>query len=229
MKSWAAIIVLASCGWAADDDLRLPPPLPGSPNYKGGPTVEAHALAPEAVDQDCRAPAYGASIFTRESDLDAAKGASIETPQLTLSYSASAATVGPGRRITLILEFEPKPRMHVYAPGAGQYTSIDWQIVESKLWKTHPAKFPASHMLALSAINETVPVFDGRVRLVRDITISRDAEAAQAFGPNYCLTIEGSFRYQACDDKVCYFPKTLPLTWIFRNSEREKQRAPARR
>jgi hypothetical protein len=216
MNSWAVVILLASRGWAADDDLRLRPTLPQSQNHKSGPTLGTHLRAPGAADQSCRALSSGTSIFTRESDLAGATGTSVETPQLTLSYTASDATIAPGRRITLILEFEPKPRMHVYAPGAEQYTPVDWQIAESNSWITYPITFPAAHMLSQPEMKRAVPVFDGHVRLVRDITISQDAEAARAFSPNRCLTIEGSFRYQACDDQVCYFPKTLPLTWTFR-------------
>ena len=27
------------------------------------------------------------------------------------------------------------------------------------------------------------------------------------------LTITGSFEYQACDEKVCYAPQSVPLSW----------------
>jgi hypothetical protein len=27
------------------------------------------------------------------------------------------------------------------------------------------------------------------------------------------LTVQGTLRYQACDDNVCYPPRTVPLTW----------------
>ena len=110
---------------------------------------------------------------------------------------------------------EVKPRTHIYAPGVEHYTPIEWQMAESSLWATHPVQFPASRMANLPAIGETVPVYDGHIRLFRDITISQDA--ARTLGSSRCLTVTGSFRYQACDDKLCYFPKTLPLAWTFQN------------
>ena len=219
VKVLAVLTLLAGCGRAADDDLRLRPVLPQSENTKSAGRGQSRMPASEAVDQGCRPPS---SIFGRDSE----PGTSIDTPQLTLSYSASDTTYMPGRRITLILEFEPKPRMHIYAPGAEHYTPIDWQMAESKSWMSEPVKVPASHMLSLPTTKEAVPVFDGHVRLVRDVTFSQDTETARGSGPDRCLMIEGSFRYQACDDKECYFPRTLPLKWTFRNSEFEKQRAP---
>ena len=31
--------------------------------------------------------------------------------------------------------------------------------------------------------------------------------------PGATLTIKGTLRYQACDDKVCYLPQSIPLSW----------------
>jgi hypothetical protein len=28
------------------------------------------------------------------------------------------------------------------------------------------------------------------------------------------FSVDGSLRYQACDDRVCYIPQTLHLQWI---------------
>jgi hypothetical protein len=46
-------------------------------------------------------------------------------------------------------------------------------------------------------------------------------------GTNGELTIEGNFRYQACDDRICYVPKTVPLRWTIRVEPLDTERAPA--
>jgi len=40
------------------------------------------------------------------------------------------------------------------------------------------------------------------------------------------LTITGVLNYQACDDKVCFTPQTVPLTWTvgLRSLDRERAR-----
>lgn len=41
------------------------------------------------------------------------------------------------------------------------------------------------------------------------------------------LIVEGAFRYQACDDKECYPPQTIPLKWRLKVEKLDRQRAPA--
>jgi hypothetical protein len=39
--------------------------------------------------------------------------------------------------------------------------------------------------------------------------------------------LKGAFRYQACDDRVCYPPETVPVEWRFQFQGMERERAPA--
>ena len=41
------------------------------------------------------------------------------------------------------------------------------------------------------------------------------------------LTVEGTLRYQACDDRMCYIPQTLPVKWTLQYEAFDRQRAPA--
>ncbi|MEI4878535.1 hypothetical protein, partial [Klebsiella pneumoniae] len=81
--------------------------------------------------------------------------------------------------------------------------------------------------LHLKVIKETVPVYEGHIRLLRDVIIGQDAALAPLLGPDRTLTVEGSFRYQACDEKECYPPKSIPLKWTVHVDALDRQRAPA--
>lgn len=142
----------------------------------------------------------------------------IQAKQLTVSASASAATVRSGQRIALSLDIEMTPNMHVYAPGVEGYIPIAWSLADSPVVAAHPAEYPKSKMLHLDAIQETVPVYDGHFRLVRDVTIGK--------APNGPLTIEGALKYQACDDRVCYIPQTVPLKWSLQVEPHDRERPP---
>ena len=214
MKLWLAFALLSVCTWAADEAQQMRTVLPNSQSTGNKLSMDTRSRSSEAGG--CAALAVGTSVFNREFEPSGSRVTSIDTPQLALSYSASATTVKPGGLITLILAFEPKPRMHIYASGAEPFTPIDWQLFESKAWSTNPVRFPPAHMVSLPAVNETVPVFDSRVRLERDVRIKPASEIGSVLNADPCLVIEGSFRYQACDDKECYFPKVLPLRWTFR-------------
>ncbi|HUK32755.1 MAG TPA: hypothetical protein VLV86_02525, partial [Vicinamibacterales bacterium] len=47
---------------------------------------------------------------------------------LTFTTAASAASVKPGQRVTLFVDVTPKPKMHVYAPGAKDYLPIALEL-----------------------------------------------------------------------------------------------------
>ena len=127
------------------------------------------------------------------------------TRHLRLSSAASTDHVSPGQRIALTLDIELNPGMHVYAPGVeGGYIPIEW-----KMESAHEMVAPPSRRLHLDAIDETVPVFEGTFRLLRDITIPKSTKPGD-------LILEGAFRYQACDDRMCYNPQTVPLRWQLR-------------
>ena len=151
-----------------------------------------------------------------------------ETKQLTLSAGASDRAAPPGARVVLVLDIDLKPGMHLYAPGVeGGYIAVDWQAPESKGWVAHPVTYPPSTMLHLPAINETVPVYRGHLRLMRDLTIGGNQDLKTLLGPGRELTVTASFRYQACDDRMCYAPRTLPLKWTFHIETLDSERAPA--
>ena len=137
--------------------------------------------------------------------------------QLTAVISASNSLVRMGQRIALVVDIELKPKMHVYAPGVeGGYIPIDWKMDDSGVAKAHSVQYPPSEKLHLPAINETVPVYQGHVRLTRDITIGSQAKDE--------FTVSGTLRYQACDDRMCYIPQEMPLTWTFQMEGMDRQR-----
>jgi DsbC/DsbD-like thiol-disulfide interchange protein len=154
--------------------------------------------------------------------------ASFEAKHLQVTASASNARVRAGQRISLVLEVDLAPRLHVYAPGvSADYIPIDWTMKESPAILIKEAAYPASKKLRLEAIKETVPVYQGTFRLVRDVTIARDAAVRPLLDPEGRLTIEAALKYQACDDKVCYPPETVPVRWTLQVEALDRERAPA--
>ena len=164
--------------------------------------------------------------LSREFGADGILRESIETPHLKLTFWASDAPLTSGSRVSLILEIEAKPKMHVYAPGVEHYIPIDWRMADSKAWISFPVSYPPARMLKLPVIKGTVPVFDGHFRMTRDIAIGQPADLTPALSPDRTLTVEGSFRYQACDDKQCYLPATVPLKWNFIVEKPDTERVP---
>jgi hypothetical protein len=103
------------------------------------------------------------------------------TKHLRLTTTASTLVARPGHRIALSLEIDLKPKMHVYAPGAQGYIPIEWKLEAGAAGKLQPVAYPASEMLHLEAIGETVPVYRGRVMIRREINF-RSGSRADAIG-----------------------------------------------
>ena len=152
--------------------------------------------------------------------------ATVEAKHLRLSSSASTAVVHPNQRVALFLDIDLMPKMHVYAPGVKGYIAIDWKMTGTAA-KLYPVKYPVPENLRLEVIKETVPVYRGHVRLVEDVVIGMDAQLKPLLDPHGELTLEGSLRYQACDDHECYIPETVPLKWTFSFEPLDRERVPA--
>lgn len=143
----------------------------------------------------------------------------IEAKHARISTSAGVQTGHVGQRIVLAVDIDLPKGVHVYAPGVQGYKPIDFVISESDAFTTHAAIYPPSKLLHLKAINETVPVYTGQIRVLREITIGKNAKVGE-------LAVEGTFRYQACDDRECFIPETVPLKWVLRVEALDRQRAP---
>jgi hypothetical protein len=205
---------------------------PGTPQfgipYPGTFLVDARGtVAAKYFEEDFRERVSASDILVRQFGAlaDAASG-SVEASHLSLTTAASMPVARPGHRIVLSLELDLKPNMHVYAPGVEGYIPIDWKLEEGPAAKAHPFEYPASRKLHLKAIDETVPVYRGRVRITREITFGPENAVRPLVTPTGELTLKGSLRYQACDDRKCYLPETVPLEWRFHFEGLDRERAP---
>ena len=169
-----------------------------------------------------------ADILARQfgAPLDSARG-SAEAKHLQITTAASNGIARPGVRIALSLDIEMGEKMHVYAPGVKGYIPIDWRLDKGgPAAKQYSFEYPASEMLRLEAINETVSVYRVHIRLRREITFGQEAELKALVTPTGEVIIKGTFRYQACDDRKCYVPEEVPLEWRFAYEGLDRQRAP---
>lgn len=144
-----------------------------------------------------------------------------------IAASASAATVVSGERISLVLDVDIPKGYHLYAPGVEGYIPVVWNMAEATTAKAKPVSYPASRILFIQAIDEKVPVYEGRLRLVRDVTIADDKSLKAALGEGTSLTLNGTFKYQACSETLCYPPETVPVRWTLQIQPHDRERVPA--
>jgi hypothetical protein len=140
----------------------------------------------------------------------------VEAPHLRLTLEQSDRTVVPGSRVSFTAEIELPPEVHVYAPGVKGYKPIQLTLQTSSGVTLAPVTYPNPKILYLKAIGEHVPVFEGKFSITQDATItsSRASDIARALvSSSKTITITGDLKYQACDERVCYPPASVPVTW----------------
>ena len=166
------------------------------------------------------------SILFRRFGLLAKPQENIEAKHLRLITSGGTEAMRPNQRVTLAVDVELPPRMHVYAPAVTGYIPISLKLEASPAWKADPVSFPPAKTMRLEAIRETVPVYEGTFRLLETITLAGAKELEPLLDGQRHLTVEGELRYQACDDRECFVPETVPVRWTVRVLPFDPTRAP---
>ena len=143
---------------------------------------------------------------------------------LDLTTYLSDPAVAPGNRFSLILDITPGPGMHVYAPSATGYRAIALNLTPQPGIRVLPVQFPASQTYFFKPLNEHVPVYQKPFTLVQELILEGTQEAQAALRGKENLTLTGTLDYQACDDKECFNPASVPLSWtlILRSLIRER-------
>jgi peroxiredoxin len=140
-------------------------------------------------------------------------GTKISTVQLEIITYPSDTAIAPGNRFSLALDLTPHSGIHVYAPGALNYRVIALKIEPQPFVRVLPAKYPASEIYFFKPLNERVPVYEKPFTIVQEVVLEGTPQAQAAFRGKTSVTLTGDLEYQACDDKICFNPASVPLSW----------------
>ena len=133
-----------------------------------------------------------ASLLALAGDVPRWEGDEIRNRAFVLRTSQSNRAAAPGQRLTLVVDFEMLPEMHAYAPGATGYRALELRLEPNPLVELHETVLPASRPLYFAPLKETVPVFEGRFRLTRDVSLAGGRDLAEALkAPEPRLEIRG--------------------------------------
>jgi peroxiredoxin len=135
------------------------------------------------------------------------------TQHLDLRAYASDASAALGTRLSVAVDITPKRNMHVYAPGATAYQVVTLSLTPQPYVRMTPRRYPPWEIYHFVPLNERVPVYQKPFRLTVELVPEATAEARKAFAGKTELVISGTLDYQACDDRICYNPVSLPLSW----------------
>jgi DsbC/DsbD-like thiol-disulfide interchange protein len=124
----------------------------------------------------------------------------------TVAAAPAEIDAKPGAKVSLLVEVQPKPGIHVYAPGSGEfYIPITLKLNPQAQLKAGKLVYPKSEPMVFA--DEKVAVFAKPFRLTQEATLDPSLK------PGATVAVAGTVSYQACDDRVCFPPESAPVSW----------------
>jgi peroxiredoxin len=154
-----------------------------------------------------------------------ARARRIETDHLDMTTYVSDEVVAPGSLVSVVFDVKPNRGIHVYAPGAKDYKIINLRLDANPILATRPLQYPASEIYHFKPLDERVPVFQKPFRLVQSMAVSTSPDARAALKGVETVTISGSLEYQACDDRLCFNPRSIPVSYTVKVRQLDTERA----
>jgi hypothetical protein len=137
------------------------------------------------------------------------------TAHLKFTATISPAVIVPDARMSIAVEVVPKKGMHVYAPGT-KYRPVSIRLDTGSLLRVHGSTYPKPTRYLFKPLKEEVLVYDAPFRLVVAVLAGNSKTLRAELRGRPQTTIKGTFDYQACDDRVCFLPTSVPFQWTLR-------------
>ncbi len=149
------------------------------------------------------------------------------TAHLKFTAYPSNPYVNPGSRFSVVVEIEPNPDIHVYAPGAETmgYRVVSLNFRPVPHIRFEPMEFPESEIYYFEPLDERVPAYQGPFTLLQEVLVSGLPGVEQDLVQLDALTLSGTFDYQACNDELCFEPVSVPLSFTLDVDQLDRQRA----
>ncbi len=163
-------------------------------------------------------PSASAVVLRHCGDVAGENCVEINTDVLHATVTLSTDRCFPGQELAVSLKIRLRPGWHIYGkplPDNYQPTEL---VFDSPLVGEQFLELPPPRPILLKALGETLPVYEGEMRVVGKLGIQwsppRPAKFLEALGkwiePGL-YSINGTFRFQACSDEVCEAPHAIPF------------------
>ena len=140
----------------------------------------------------------------------------ISAGHVDITTYPSDPVIAPGNRFALAVNVTPAQHVHVYAPGAQGYRTVKLEMADQPYVRFLPLAYPASEIYFFQPLKERVSVYQRPFTLLQEVVLEVSPEAAKALAGRTELKLNGSLQYQACDEKQCFNPASVPLSWTIK-------------
>jgi len=138
---------------------------------------------------------------------------SLSTAHLTVSATVAPLQLSRGGRLVLTADVVPNAGMHLFAPGA-RYRVVAIKLAPNSPFKLEePVTYPKAALYTFKPLNEQMPVYNTPFRLEARIVLDASRALVTPVRRPLPVTLKASLDYQACDERYCYLPESVPLRW----------------
>ena len=185
---------------------------PSSATFSRRSVSRRRALAAAATVALCGVLAEAQSAPRPSSDAPSGLVSSA-TDHLVVSAILAPLQITGGRALVLTANVTPKAGMHVYAPGS-RYRAVTIKLAMGSPFRLEgPVEYPKPVLYTFKPLNESVPVYDTPFRLVARLGLDPAKLLTTRTQRPATLVVKALLDYQACDDRFCYLPESVPLRW----------------
>ena len=132
---------------------------------------------------------------------------------LNIQSHLSAERVAAGETFSVTLDLAPAPGIHVYAPTVVDYKPIAFTVGPQPGLIVRRVAYPQAEKYVYAPLKQTIDVYQKPFRVVQELALDGSAAGRAALKGTSTLTVKGTLNYQACDEKICYPPRTVPMQW----------------
>jgi hypothetical protein len=187
-------------------------PYPGTYVLDGKGVIISRNFEESYQERDSAASIIGGLQQLSRSAGFGSAGTAVLGKYVSLTLGTTDTIAAPGHRVTLTVAVTPGPKIHVYAPGQTGYIPVSLKMNDSPDWKSTAPVFPSAKAF-VDPLGEQVQVYDRPFRITENVTLTLTPSLRQRATAREPVVLAGAFEYQACDDKVCYRPETIPIHW----------------
>jgi len=138
---------------------------------------------------------------------------SMSTDHLTVAATVAPLQLSRGGRLVLTADVVPNAGMHLFAPGA-RYRVVAIKLAPNSPFKLEePVTYPKAALYTFKPLNEQMPVYNTPFRLEARIVLDASRALVTPVRRPLPVTLKASLDYQACDERYCYLPESVPLRW----------------
>ena len=128
------------------------------------------------------------------------------TPKYLTIEKIPSISAKPGASLTVAIPISVEKEYHVHSnPAASkQYIATELKLEPAEKIKIGQPQYPRGKSYRMQSSPTEISIYDGRFQIRVPVMMATDFKKGSS-------ELKGTLHFQACNDKICFFPQTIPV------------------